>query len=76
MTKGNVVRTKGGKVLVLADNKYYIVKGNGELGSEIEFDEQKSLPMPSYLFAIATMEEENLDDTLDFIQTQWFNNKK
>ena len=53
MTKGNVVRTKGGKVLVLADNKYYIVKGNGELGSEIEFDEQKSLPMPSYLFAIA-----------------------
>ena len=76
MTKGNVVRTKGGKVLVLADNKYYIVKGNGELGSEIEFDEQKSLPMPSYLFAIVTREEENLDDTLDFIQTQWFNNKK
>ena len=76
MTKGNVVRTKGGKVLVLADNKYYIVKGNGELGSEIEFDEQKSLPMRSYLFAIATREEENLDDTLDFIQTQWFNNKK
>lgn len=76
MTKGNVVRTKGGKVLVLADNKYYIVKGNGELGSEIEFDEQKSLPRPSYLFAIATREEENLDDTLDFIQTQWFNNKK
>ena len=75
MTKGNVVRTKGGKVLVLADNKYYIVKGNGELGSDIEFDEQKSLPMPSYLFAIATREEENLDDTLDFIQTQWFNNK-
>ena len=76
MTKGNVVRTKGGKVLVLADNKYYIVKGNGELGSEIEFDEQKSLPMPSYLVAIATREEENLDNTLDFIQTQWFNNKK
>ncbi len=75
MIKGNVVRTKGGKVLALANNKYYIVKGQGELGSDIEFDEDKALPRPSYLFAIATREEENLDDTLDFIQNQWFNKK-
>lgn len=76
MIKGNVVMSKSGKDLVLAGNKYYIIKGESPVGTDIEFDEEKSLPMPSYLFAIATMEEENLDDTLDFIQTQWFSKGK
>lgn len=76
MEKGNVLLIKEDKMLVLSKNRYYIVKGNGKMGEDIEFDPELSLPMPSYLFAIAAMEEENLDDTLSFIQSKWFREKK
>lgn len=70
--KGTVLMVKEGKLLVLSNNKYYIVKGETNDGDIVEFERDDALPMPSYMFAIAAMEEENLDDTLDFIQNQWF----
>ncbi len=70
--KGTVLTVKDGKLLVLSENKYYIVKGEANDGDIVEFESNDSLPMPSYMFAIAAMEEENLDETLDFIQKQWF----
>lgn len=70
--KGTVLMVKEGKLLVLSNNKYYIVKGEANDGDIVEFEREDALPMPSYMFAIAAMEEENLDDTLDFIQNQWF----
>lgn len=70
--KGTVLMVKEGKLLVLSNNKYYIVKGEANDGDIVEFERDDALPMPSYMFAIAAMEEENLDDTLDFIQNQWF----
>lgn len=76
MEKGNVLLKRDDKLLVLSHNRYYIVKGEGQAGNDIEFNEKDALAMPSYLFAIAAMEEENLDKTLDFIHEQWFNNKK
>ncbi len=76
MEKGNVLLKRDDKLLVLSRNRYYIVKGEGQMGSDVEFNEKDALPMPSYLFAIAAMEEENLDDTLNFIHEQWFANKK
>ena len=70
--KGNVVMIKDDKILYVFENKYYITKGEAKVGDTHTFDLKKSLPMPSYMFAIATMEEENLEDTLDFIKEQWF----
>ncbi|MCH3966823.1 MAG: hypothetical protein LKE52_04320 [Bacilli bacterium] len=74
--KGTVLMVKEGRLLLLSDNKYYITKGNAEDGDTVTFDSDDSLPMPSYMFAIAAMEEENLDDTLDFIQSKWFSHKE
>ncbi len=70
--KGTVLMVKEQKLLLLSDNKYYIVKGEANDGDMVEFESNDALPMPSYMFAIAAMEEENLDETLDFIQNQWF----
>ena len=75
--KGTILMSRNGKELVLGENnKYYITKGEKHQGDFIEFDESDSLPMPSYMFAIAAMEEENLSETLDFIQNKWFDSKK
>lgn len=71
--KGTILMERDGKLLLLSKNRYYIVKGNGKEGDITEFDIDQSLPMPSYMFAIAAMEEDNLDETLDFIQEKWFN---
>jgi hypothetical protein len=71
--KGNIVMIKDDKVLFVCENKYYIAKGKGHIGDVEEFNSDECLPMPSYMFAIATMEEENLEDTLDFIKNKWFN---
>lgn len=70
--KGVVLMKKDDKVLLLSNNRYYILKGDYEVGAEAEFDPKAALPMPSYLFAIAAMEEESLDETLNFIQSEWF----
>jgi len=74
--KGTVLMSKDGKLLLLSDNRYFIAKGEAQNGDEVEFDSDDALPMPSYMFAIAAMEEENLDDTLDFIQSKWFSHKQ
>jgi aminopeptidase N len=74
--KGTVLMVKDGKLLLLSNNKYYIAKGTANDGDTVEFESDDALPMPSYMFAIAAMEEENLDDTLDFIQSKWFSPKK
>jgi hypothetical protein len=74
--KGTVLMAKDGKLLLLSGNKYYIAKGDANNGDEFTFESDEALPMPSYMFAIAAMEEENLDDTLDFIQSKWFGGKK
>lgn len=72
MIKGTVLMTKDDKILLLANNKYFISKGSANCGDVIEFDSDKALSMPSYMFAVAAMEEENLDETLDFIHGNWF----
>lgn len=73
--KGNVLVVKDDKLLLLANNRYYIAYGKAHVGDDVDFDPEDALQMPSYLFAIAAMEEENLDDTLDFIKTSWFKDK-
>lgn len=74
--KGKILMDRRGKLLLLVQNKYFVIRGEGKEGDEVEFDEKEALPMPSYLFAIAAIEEENLDETLDFIQSKWFSIKK
>ena len=70
--RGTVLMVKDGKLLLLSSNRYYIAKGKANDGDVVEFEADHALPMPSYMFAIAAMEEENLDDTLDFIHAKWF----
>lgn len=72
ISRGNVLMVKGDKLLVLHKNRYYIIKGQAKVGDDIDFETRDALAMPSYLFAIAAMEEEDLDETLDFIQSEWF----
>lgn len=72
--QGTVLMVKADRLLLLAHNKYYIASGKAHEGDTVEFDADKALPMPSYMFAVAAMEEENLDDTLDFIHAKWFKN--
>ena len=73
LINGVVLMLKDNKVLLLCNNRYYILRGTFVVGEMIQFDPEDALLMPSYLFAIAAMEEDNLDDTLDFIQSKWFN---
>lgn len=74
LIRGTVLAVSGDKVLVLVDGrKYYIIKGKDHSeGDTVEFDEKKSLPMPSYMFAIAAMAEPDLDSTLGEIKERWF----
>lgn len=72
MKTGEILVIKEDKLLVLSNNRYYIVKGEGEVGDKVEFDIDKALPMPSYLFAIAAIEDEDLEQTMKFIKSEWF----
>ncbi len=72
MKIGEILVVKDDKLLVLNNNRYYIVKGQGEVGGQVEFDLEKALPMPSYLFAIAAIEDEDLEQTMKFIKSEWF----
>lgn len=69
---GQILNKKNDKAVVLANNKYYIVSTNAKEGEKINFDSEKALIMPSLLFALAALEEDNLDETLDFIHSNWF----
>lgn len=70
--EGPVMESYYGKSLVCVKDVYYVVKGSFPKGSVISFDAEDALQMPSYLFAVAAMNEENLDNTFDFIKTNWF----
>ena len=72
MKKGNILVVRDDKLLLSSDNNYYIVKGKGHVGDVIEFDPEHALAMPSYLFAIAAIEDDNLESTMKFIQSEWF----
>lgn len=72
MMEGTVLLAKDNKLLVLSGQDYYILRGEEKRGDVVSFEPEKALIMPSYLFAIAAMEEDNLDETLDFIRNKWF----
>ncbi len=67
-----VMETAYGKSLVCVNDVYYIVRGTFDRGTLISFDPEDALAMPSYLFAIAALNEEDLNNTFDFIKTNWF----
>lgn len=72
--KGSVLSISGNKELVLVNGRnYYILRGRKDHeGDVISFLEKDSLPMPSYMFAIAAMSDPDLDSTLDQIKERWF----
>ncbi len=72
---GTVLAVSGNKTLVLVKgNEYYLLRNrvNDHINDTVEFRAADALPMPSYLFAIAALEEPDLDATLDRIRTKWF----
>ena len=73
--KGTVLGSYYGKSLVIADNKYFILKGQNAVDSEVSFAEGDALPMPSYMFGMAALNEQDLDSALDYIHKKWYKNK-
>lgn len=76
--EGRVLYANGPRALVTVKGKYYVLldcPGFTE-GAPVTFKESDSLPMPSYLFAVATMHEPNIEEALDEIQTRWFGDWK
>ncbi len=72
---GSVLAVNGRKTLVLVNGRdYYILRDyeNPTIGENITFETKDSLPMPSYLFAIAALEEPDLDSVLSDIRSKWF----
>ena len=74
-SRGSVLASYYGKTLILSDTNYYIIKGINPVGETIEFDIKYALHMPSYLFAMAAMNEVDLDSALDYIHSTWFDKK-
>lgn len=72
MIEGRVQDSANGKSLVCVNDVYYIVKGAFEFDTLIQFDSDDALVMPSYLFAVAALNEEDLESTFNFIRTNWF----
>lgn len=75
---GTVLSTRGAKSLVLADgvDYYILLDRNDHVGDTVRFSEKECLKMPSYLFAIAAMAEDDLTGTLDSIKESWFKENK
>ncbi len=72
---GIVLATSKNKTLVLVDgHDYYLLRNRvqDKVNEELTFNVKDSLPMPSYLFAIAALEDADLDNTLNDIRTKWF----
>ena len=74
--KGSVTASLNNKSLVNANNSFYIVRGEFRIGEVISFEIKKALPMPSFMFGLAALNETDLDKTLDYIQKIWFKNNK
>ena len=77
--KGKVTYVINQRIMVLVDGKYYVIlnfNGKDKPGDDIEFDVDSSLPMPSYLFAVATINEPELPTALEEIHDHWFGNWK
>lgn len=70
---GTVLQSYYKKSLVQVKNHYYILRKDLQPGSTVEFMDEDGLEMPSFMFAMAAMNEENLEDTFDFIKANWFN---
>ena len=76
---GTVLSVKGSKSMVLSeDNRYFVIldRVDDYVGEKIKFDFDKVLLMPSYLYAVAAMAEDDLSGTLDSIKENWFKSLK
>lgn len=76
--QGTVLSTRGNKTLVLSQGvMYYILldRKDDNVGDVVTFTPGEALAMPSYLFAIAAMAEDDLSVTLDSIKKNWFGEK-
>ena len=77
--RGVVLSVKGTKSLILSeDNHYYVAfdRVADYIGVKISVNKDKTLFMPSYLYAVATMAEDDLNNTLDKIKENWFKHNK
>ena len=75
VVEGTILSVKKDKSLVLSnDNNYYIIlhRVADYIGEKVKFKKEDALFMPSYLYAIATLAEDDLDKTLDEIKENWF----
>lgn len=76
--EGSVLYTVGSRALVIVNSKYYVLLDcdGAEAGTTVRFKAEESLPMPSYLFAVATMQEPDIGKALEEIRSHWFKDAK
>lgn len=70
---GKVIESYYGKSLVQSGNHFFIIKQEMKPGTEVSFNREDGIEMPSLMFAMAAMNESDLDKTFDFIKDNWFN---
>lgn len=69
---GHCICSYYGKSLLQNGKEYYIVNKYFIPGEDVFFNPNEAIAMPSYMFALAAMQEEDLTDTLKFIRKNWF----
>ncbi len=69
---GHVICSYYGKSLLQNGKNYYVVSRYMTPGEDVFFNLNEAIPMPSYMFALAAMQEEDLTDALKFIRKNWF----
>ncbi len=72
---GRVLCSYYGKSLLQNGKDLYIVKKYLVPGEDVFFNPEEAILMPSYMFAMAAMQEENFSETLKFIKNNWFGDK-
>ena len=76
---GTVLAVSGNKTLLLVNGReYYILRNrkSDSIGQTIVFNKADGLMMPSYMFAVAAMAEDDLDSTLENIKSSWYGSGK
>ncbi len=69
---GRVLCSYYGKSLLQNGKDLYIVKQYLLPGEDVFFNPKEAIKMPSYMFAMAAMQEEDFGETLKFIKNNWF----
>lgn len=72
MVKVLIPNIKGRAIIQDGQGNLFIINSLGYFtGQEMQYDMSKAIPMPSLLFAITVLQEDNFEGTIEFIKKNW-----